>query len=125
MKILDKIVKTATTKILVNTAVDAGIKTANAVKDYKNNSPSIQKIAIPNSSEYYQRKNYKAVQEELAAYGFTNITIFAQRDLVNGWLTKDGAVEEVSINGKTDFKKKAKFHQDVNIVIKYHTFRNK
>jgi len=67
--------------------------------------------------------DYRDVQDELSAYGFTNIAVLPKKDLRKGWLIKDGAVDQISINGRTDFKEKSKFHADVHVVITYHTFK--
>lgn len=74
---------------------------------------------------HFFNENVTSVKAEIAAYGFTNVVTIPIKDLRTGWLTKDGAVESVSINGKTDFKKKAKFPPDAAVVIKYHTFRDR
>lgn len=68
-----------------------------------------------------QPKNYLDVKKELEACGFTNISLLPIRDLIKGWFVKDGSVEEVIINGKDSFKKKAKFERNVPVVIRYHT----
>lgn len=131
--ILDKMVNTVAKKVMIDTAVNAAVKTVGAVADYNskreyadlNRAPSgKQLIRVPNSSAHYFGRNYIDAQDELTAYGFTDIALLPKRDLIKGWLTKDGAVEEVSINGKTEFKEKNKFPADVRIVITYHTFRD-
>ena len=78
---------------------------------------------MPFSSDDYGLRNYKDVMEELSIFGFTNIATLPIKDLIKCWLTKDGEVEEISINGKEKFKKNAKFETDSRIVIKYHTFK--
>jgi len=42
--------------------------------------------------------------------------------LITGWITKDGEVEEVEIDGYTTFSSSSRFLPDVEIVITYHTF---
>lgn len=126
MGIFDKMVNTVTKKVMIDTAVNAAMKTVGAVADYNSKREYVNSkiIKVPNSSSHYFGMNYKDAQDELTAYGFTNIALLPKRDLIKGWLTKDGAVEEVSINGKTEFKEKNKFPADVRIVITYHTFRD-
>lgn len=80
-------------------------------------------VRIPVGAEAYYHRNFKEVNSELTAYGFTNITLVERKDLVMGLLTKEGAIEEISIDGKADFKKNAKFRSDVRVVIIYHAFR--
>lgn len=125
MGIFDKVANSVAKKVLIDTTVNAAVKTIGAVADYNSKRVYTESktIKVPNSSDYYMGKNYHDVQDELTAYGFTNIVLLPKRDLIKGWLTKDGAVEVVSINGKTDFKRERKFPADVRIVITYHTFR--
>ena len=82
-------------------------------------------IKVPEAASYYKGKNYKDVNTELELLGFTNITTEVLADLVTGWLTKDGDVERVSINGKTDFYAGRYHPKDAKIVITYHTFPEK
>ncbi len=126
MGIFDKMINTVAKKVMIDTAVNAAVKTVGAVADYNSKREYMDSkiIKVPNSSSHYFGMNYKDAQEELTAYGFTNIALLPKRDLIKGWLTKDSAVEEVSINGKTEFKEKNKFPADVSVVITYHTFRD-
>lgn len=126
MGILDKMVNTVAKKIMIDTAVNGAVKTVGAVADYnsKRESVDFKTIKIPNSSDHYLGMNYKYALEELMAYGFTNIALLPKKDLIKGWIIKDGAVEEVSINGKTEFKGKNKFPNNARVVIAYHTFRD-
>lgn len=82
-----------------------------------------QTLHIPSAAESYYHRNCEEVKAELSAYGFTNIVTVERKDLVMGLLTKDGAVEEISINGKANFKQNAKFSSDARVVIIYHTFK--
>ena len=108
MGIFDKMINTVAKKVMIDTAVNAAVKTVGAVADYNSKREYVDTkiIKVPNSSSHYFGMNYKDAQEELTAYGFTNIALLPKRALIKGWLTKDGAVEEVSINGKTEFKEK-------------------
>lgn len=133
MGIFDKMANTVAKKVMIDTAVNAAVKTVGAVADYNSKreyadlnraASGKQLIRVPNSSDYYFGMNYQDAQDELTAFGFTNITLLPKRDLIKGWLTKDGAVAAVSINGKTEFKGKRKFLANVRIVITYHTFRD-
>ena len=68
------------------------------------------------------KQDYRDVVMRLKNMGFTNIKTVAIKDLITGWLTKDGSVESVSVAGKTDFQVGDKFMPDAEIVINYHTF---
>lgn len=54
--------------------------------------------------------------------GFTNVDTKAIPDLITGWLSKDGEVESVSINGRTDFDDGDEFPKDADVIVAYHTF---
>lgn len=126
MGIFDKMVDTVAKKIIIDTAVNATVRVISEVTDYKSKSDYSDSriIRVPNSSIHYLGMNCKDVHEELTAYGFTNITLLPKKKLIKGWFTKDGAVSEVSIKGKTEFKEKSKFLVDAHVVIKYQTFRD-
>jgi len=79
-------------------------------------------IAMPASSSDLKGENYKDVMTQLQTAGFTSIETTKLPDLILGWLTKDGEVEAVSINGKTDFDADSRFPSGAKIVITYHTF---
>jgi len=80
------------------------------------------KIHMPSSSDDYKGLNYKEVTSELQESGFTNIKTEVLDDLVTGWLTKDGEVEKVDVNGDTTFSTDSKYQKDIKIVVIYHTF---
>lgn len=59
----------------------------------------------------------------LEKYTLTNLV--SLRDLVTGWVKKDGTVEKVTIGEIYPFKKNSVFEYDTKIVIEYHTFKKK
>ncbi len=76
--------------------------------------------------------NYKDAKEALEGYGFTNISYVVKKDLKRE-LKKgiffseknryaDGEVEEISINGETDFDENNKFLPNARVAIVYHTY---
>lgn len=71
-----------------------------------------------------RRMDYRDVQKKLTDLGFVNISIQPIKDLTTGWIKKDGSVESVRINDKTNYRKGAVFKYDVSILIEYHTFKN-
>lgn len=79
-------------------------------------------LKISADAESYHGENYEQVVRELEDMGFTNVDTMRQEDLVLGWLTKDGEVAKVSINGDTDFAEGDVFPKDANVVVTYHTF---
>ena len=56
-------------------------------------------------------------------YTFANIQLVIKYDIITGWLTDDGEVESVVINGEKKFSAEAKFRPDAKIVITYHTLK--
>lgn len=80
------------------------------------------KIEIPFGSEGYKNSNYKQIVKELEKSGYENVKTKGIDDLITGWLTKDGEVEKVTVDGKESFEEKDRFDPDVKIVVSYHTF---
>jgi len=72
MGIFDKMVDTVSKKVLIDTAVNATlktvaatVKTANAVADYSNKKEYVDPkiIKVPHSSDHYLSMNYQDVQD--------------------------------------------------------------
>ena len=78
--------------------------------------------AMPASSSSLEGEDYQDAVTSLRSAGFTNVTTATIDDLIVGWLTKDGEVEKVSVNGATDFQANSGFPKDAEIVVTYHTF---
>jgi len=78
--------------------------------------------------------NYKDVKESLEGYGFTNVSFVVKRDLKRNLKQgiffkeknkyKDGEVEEISINGETDFDENDKYLPTAKVAIVYHTYKD-
>lgn len=79
-------------------------------------------LKVNKSSDEIIGENYQTVIPELKEAGFTNIDTKELDDLITGWLTKDGEIEEIKINGKTEFGANDSFKKDSKVVITYHTF---
>lgn len=84
-----------------------------------------QKIKMPFSENDMKRKHYINVGDRLQELGFSEIYERKIEDIVTGWMTKDGTVERVLINGDEDMpiKKGKSYEYDEKIVIFYHTFK--
>ena len=80
------------------------------------------KIRVNYSSSDFEGNNYEQVIAQLEKQGFTNIKTQKIDDLVTGWITKDGEVEEVKIDGYSSFSTNSRYAPDVEIIISYHTF---
>ncbi|MGM0900356.1 MAG: DUF4839 domain-containing protein [Bacillota bacterium] len=81
-------------------------------------------LKVSKSSNEIVGENYQTVISELEETGFTNIETKVLDDLITGWLTKDGEIEQIEINGDTEFSTNDSFQKDSKIVITYHTFPN-
>lgn len=79
----------------------------------------------PSGSSVQKGRDYQTVYEQFEKQGFTNIRFEVLDDLVTGWLTKDGEVESVSVDGNTDYSADKWYPADIEVIITYHTFPNK
>lgn len=123
MGLLDRMIDTAAKKVLIDAAGEAVLKTARVAMEHEGVCVTRPSVKVPKSADSFIDLSYEEVEEELRAHGFVNIVLFAKKDLIKGWMTKVGAVEEVSIAGKTNFRKGQKFPADSRIVITYHALR--
>ncbi|WP_416728771.1 DUF4839 domain-containing protein [Fictibacillus sp. JL2B1089] len=76
----------------------------------------------PSGSSVQKGRDYKKVVKDFKEKGFKNISTKKQEDLITGWLTKEGEVESVSVDGDTDYSSDEWYSNDVEVVITYHTF---
>ena len=76
----------------------------------------------PESSSDLEGENFEDVIAQLQDAGFTNVETEVIPDLIIGFLVKDGEVEEVSIDGETDFDPDTPFAPDAPVIVAYHTF---
>ena len=105
-------------KILLFLCLMVAITSISACSDEQD--PNVLKVS--KSSDEIIGENYLAVISELEETGFTNIETKVLDDLITGWLTKDGKIEQVEINKETEFDANKSFQKDTKIVITYHTF---
>lgn len=78
-------------------------------------------LKVPVSANDCKGKNYQDVVNDISAAGFVNIQAKTIEDLVTGWLTKDGEVEEVTIDGDGSFRAGDTFDKTAAIIVSYHT----
>lgn len=76
----------------------------------------------PSASSELKGEDYNNVIEIFKEQGFTNIKVEKIEDLITGWLTKDGEVEEISVGGDFEYSSDKWVNADTEIVIRYHTF---
>ena len=80
------------------------------------------KIHVPLNASDVSNSNYQDVVSQFKKSGFTNVTTKEINDLIIGFLTEDGEVEEVSIGGDTTFSTSDAFAADTPVVVSFHTF---
>lgn len=114
----NKIILWTTIIAVIIIAIVGGILYKNHIEDTDG------KIRVNYASSDLEGENYLEVVSKLEDEGFTNIRTESIDDLINGWLTKDGEVESVSIDGDTEFSSNSRFLPSSEIVISYHTFSN-
>lgn len=82
-------------------------------------------VQIPRASSDLEGENYEDIKRVFENKGFKNVNTEKIEDLITGWLTKDGEVEEVLINGTADYEAKKWVPDDTEVIIRYHTFSEK
>lgn len=80
------------------------------------------KAKTPSSSSAMNGRNYKSVVESFEDNGFTNIKLEKIEDLITGWFTEEGEVEDVSVGGDFDYSSDKWVDADTEVVIRYHAF---
>ncbi len=83
---------------------------------------SLKEACPPTTAKKAKKMNYLELKELFTDAGFTSIRFEKQEDLITGWITKDGSVESVTINGESDFSESVSYRIDAEVVIVYHTF---
>lgn len=85
--------------------------------------PAVDEVKLPFSASALKGENYEQVVADLENAGFSDITVTKQEDLITGFLTKEGSVEKVSINGDSDYDKGDIFPEKAKVIVIYHTFK--
>lgn len=79
----------------------------------------------PSGSRIQKGRDYQEVIDDFEEKGFKNIKTELLEDLITGWLTKDGEVESVTVDGDEKYSADAWYPNDAEVVITYHTFPRK
>lgn len=133
MGILGKIIATAATKSVIKTVGRTAVMTTGGIVNAvdrrhasvdKRNTDKMDVLNAPDPEEYIG-EHYLKARAAFVNAGFQDISFVELPDLRKGWFKKDGEVEEISIGGKTEVKRKEKFSPQTPIVIVYHTFANR
>ena len=80
------------------------------------------RVGTPGSSEDLAGQQVDDVVADLEAAGFTSVETVALGDLITGWLHDEGEVDEVKVDGTTEFDAGQRFDPGVIIVVSYHSF---
>ena len=76
----------------------------------------------PSGSSIQKGRNYQEVINNFTEKGFKNIKTETLEDLITGWITKDGEVESVSVDGNKGYSSDVWYPNNVEVIITYHTF---
>lgn len=85
----------------------------------------VKNIPVPISYKEGKKMLCNDLASMLEEAGFVNVSTVADRDLITGWITKEGSIEEFTVGGETKFSQGTTFRPDVEIVIAYHAFKEK
>ena len=80
-------------------------------------------VKTPSGSSVQKGNDYHKVVDDFKSKGFENIKTEKIEDLITGWITEDGEVEEVSVGGDVDYSPDEWVSADTEVIIKYHTFK--
>lgn len=86
------------------------------------------KITIGNQTSYFlenEEGKYSSIISSLESMGFSNIIVYRNNDLFNGWINKEGSIASITINGSDSFEPTDSFYYDAPIVIVVNTFKDK
>ena len=83
---------------------------------------SLEKYNVPMSSKEAIGENYQDIIKSFNEAGFERISLEVKYDIITGWLTSDGEVKSVVINGNKNFSVGEEYRADAEIVITYHTY---
>lgn len=90
------------------------------IKIYYHN---IKMVFVPFSSEERPEDElYDSILKQFEDAGFVNVKGEPIEDLVFGWLTEDGEIETILIDGSETFEELDLVAFDTEVVIRYHTF---
>lgn len=79
-------------------------------------------IQIPVGKEECVGKKYSEIEPVLSESGFTNISLEAIEDLKASESDKVGQIDNISVDGDSDFEKNQMYQSDAKIKINYHTY---
>lgn len=84
---------------------------------------SLELYNAPVTSKDAKGTNYNDVMDKFKDAGFVNVKTNVIYDIITGWVTDDGQVKSITINGDEDFDTYDEYRPDAEIVITYHTYK--
>ena len=84
---------------------------------------SLKLSTAPITSKEAKGTNYTDVMDKFKDAGFINVKTNIIYDIITGWVTDDGEVKSVTINGDEDFDTYDEYRPDAEVVITYHTYK--
>lgn len=84
---------------------------------------TLEKLPLPLSSKDAKGANYQDVMKSFKDAGFENIALEVEYDIITGWMTDDGEVKSVTVNGDNKFSAGNEYRADAEVIITYHTYR--
>lgn len=97
--------------------------TPTATNTPTNTATPIPRVQAPDTSEYYEGKNFRDAKADFEDAGFTNVKTIKLKDKESSlqfWI-KEETVSEIKINGKSDYNIKTEYFADVPVKIYYHS----
>lgn len=85
---------------------------------------TVELYAPPLTSKEAKGMDYLEVIEAFEDAGFTNVIAEIEYDIITGWLTDDGEVKSVTINGEKKFDAYDEYRLDAEVVVTYHTLKS-
>lgn len=84
---------------------------------------TLEKFPLPLSSKDAKGADYQDVMKSFKDAGFENIALEVEYDIITGWMTDDGEVKSVTVNGDNKFSAGNEYRADAEVIITYHTYR--
>lgn len=84
---------------------------------------SLKLCNAPVTSKDVKGTNYTDVKDKFTESGFVNVKTNVLYDIITGWVTDDGQVKSITINGDEDFDTYDEYRPDAEVVIIYHTYK--
>lgn len=83
---------------------------------------TVEEYYPPMTSKEARGQHYEDVYDAFEDAGFVNVQYEIKYDIITGWITSDGEVDKITIDGEKDFDTSEDYRPDVKIIITYHTY---